>query len=1081
MSGVAVTWGSSDALVATVDASGLVTAAGNGTATITATAGSASGSATATVAQEVETVAVSPPDIELGPGDTLRLTAQAADANGHQIADAVFAWSSSDTTVAQVDATGLVRAIAQGAATIIAAAGGAQGQSEVAVVSSADRAALIALHEAAGGPNWTRSDNWLSDLPLKDWHGVRVGAGGRVVALDLVYNNLTGSLPAEIGDLSALKVLSLSANALTGPLPGEVGKLSSLSDLDLNDNNLTSSLPSELFGLSGLKHLLLGGNSLSGPIPAELGQLSALEGLNLGYNRFAGQIPPELGQLSELKRLSIVVMDGVTGPIPPELGQLSNLVNLDLNNNSLTGSIPGELGNLSSLESMDLSGNLLSGGIPQEFGDLAALELLSLVLNKLTGPVPLELGQLSSLRILDAWGNELSGPLPAELGNLTALESLRFEMNQLSGSIPPEFGNLSSIDQLILSNNNLTGAIPAELGKLPRLRLLDLRGNDLTGEIPPELGAAPLLRRLDLRRNRLSGRIPPGLFDSPLLGSLLLGDNELSGSLPDEIGNLASLMVLDVANNSGMAGALPHTMTALEELGTLLARGTGLCAPAHPDFRAWLSGVAVRRIGECFLAAAYLTQAVQSRTFPVPLVADEAALLRVFPTAQRAGSAGIPPVRARFYLDGTEVHTDTIPGQSTPIPTEIDESSLDMSANLEIPGSVVQPGLEMVIEIDPHGTLDPGLGVPGRIPDTGRLAVEVRRVPTLDLTVIPFLWSENPDSTILDVTRGMTGADTLFRETRTLLPVTEMEVSDRDPVVSSTNEISEVLRQVEAIRTMEGGTGHYMGLMNRLGGAIGLATVGGRASVSVPDETVMAHELGHNMSLRHTPCGSPPSVDTYYPYPDGSIGAWGYDFNSGTLVEPGAHELMGYCYPRWISGYSFSRALRHRSTREAAAQAMVAAPVRSILLWGGAGADGAPFLEPAFVLDAPPATPTTPGAYTITGEDAEGEALFSLSFDMAPVSHGGESAFAFALPVRAGWSSLATLTLSGPGGSYTLEGESDDAMAILRDPQSGRVRAILRDLEPAALAQTTLAMPGIEPGVEAFVSRGIPGAAAWRP
>lgn len=319
MSGVAVTWGSSDALVATVDASGLVTAAGNGTATITATAGSASGSATVTVAQEVETVAVSPPDIELGPGDTLRLTAQAADANGHQIADAVFTWSSSDTTVAQVDDAGLVRAIAQGAATIIAAVGGAQGQSEVAVVSSADRAALIALHEAAGGPNWTRSDNWLSDRPLQDWYGVRVGAGGRVVALDLVYNNLTGSLPAEIGDLSALKVLSLSANALTGPLPGEVGQLSSLLDLDLNDNNLTSPLPSELFGLSGLKHLLLGGNSLSGPIPAALGQLSALEGLNLGYNRFSGQIPPELGQLSDLKRLSIVVMNGVTGPIPPEL------------------------------------------------------------------------------------------------------------------------------------------------------------------------------------------------------------------------------------------------------------------------------------------------------------------------------------------------------------------------------------------------------------------------------------------------------------------------------------------------------------------------------------------------------------------------------------------------------------------------------------------------------------------------------------------------------------------------------------------------------------------------------------------
>ncbi len=774
-------------------------------------------------------------------------------------------------------------------------------------------------------------------------------------------------------------------------------------------------------------------------------------------------------------------MNGVTGPIPGELGQLARLEHLDLTGNSLTGSIPAELGSLSGLRTMDLSGNRLSGAIPPELGNLSALEFLTLIGNRLTGPVPRELGQLSSLRFLDAWGNELTGPLPAELGNLSALESLRLERNRISGPIPPEFGNLSSIDQLVLSENNLTGPIPAELGDLPRLRLLHLHVNGLSGAIPPELAAAPLLTRMDLRKNRLSGPIPPGLFDSPLLGILLLGDNELSGSLPDEIGNLTSLRVLDLTNNAGMAGALPRTMTALPNLRTLLARGTGLCAPSDPDFRTWFAGVAVRRIGECLLAAAYLTQAVQSRTHPVPLVAGGAALLRVFPTAQRASSAGIPPVRARFYVNGTEVHTETIPGKSTPIPTEFDESSLDASANVEIPGSVVQPGLEMEIDIDPDGALDPGLGVARRIPETGRLAVEVRAVPTLNLTVIPFLWSENPDSTILDVTTGMTAADTLFRETRRLLPVTGMEVSDHDPVVSSTNDISELLRQVEAIRAMEGGAGHYMGMMNGLAGAAGLATVAGRVSVSVPEGTIMAHELGHNMSLLHTPCGNPPRVDTYYPYPDGSIGAWGYDFDAGTLVEPGNHELMGYCYPRWISDYSFSRALRHRASEGAATQAPVTAPVRSILLWGGAGADGVPFLEPAFVVDAPPSMPTESGDYMLTGMDADGRELFSLSFDMAPFSHGGESAFAFALPIEPEWAALASLRLSGPGGAFTLGGASERPMTILQDARTGRIRGFLRD-GPGPVSAETNADAEVAPGpnLEVLFSRGIPGAAAWR-
>ena len=141
----------------------------------------------------------------------------------------------------------------------------------------------------------------------------------------------------------------------------------------------------------------------------------------------------------------------------------------------------------------------------------------------------------------------------------------------------------------------------------------------------------------------------------------------------------------------------------------------------------------------------YLTQAVQSREYPVPLVAGDKALLRVFVTAAHATMADIPPVRARFYLNGTERHVAEIPANAAPIPTEVVEGSLSGSANAEIPGEIVRPGLEMVIEIDPDGSLGPSLGVARRIPETGRMAVEVREMPVFDLTVIPFLWSADPD------------------------------------------------------------------------------------------------------------------------------------------------------------------------------------------------------------------------------------------------------------------------------------------------------------------------------------------------
>ena len=135
ITGAAVAWTSSHASVAAVDASGQVTAVANGSATITATAGSASGTAAVTVAQAVSAIAVSPAsDTLLAFGDTLRLTAEATDANGHAVAAASeFSWASSDTLVARVDTSGQVTAAANGNATITAMSASASGTAAVTV------------------------------------------------------------------------------------------------------------------------------------------------------------------------------------------------------------------------------------------------------------------------------------------------------------------------------------------------------------------------------------------------------------------------------------------------------------------------------------------------------------------------------------------------------------------------------------------------------------------------------------------------------------------------------------------------------------------------------------------------------------------------------------------------------------------------------------------------------------------------------------------------------------------------------------------------------------------------------------
>ncbi len=168
-----------------------------------------------------------------------------------------------------------------------------------------DRAALMALYNATDGPNWTINENWGSDAPLDQWHGVATDDSGRVTNIDLSDNQLSGPISAELGNLANLEWLNLTDNQLTGPIPVELGDLSNLTFLSLGRNQLTGLIPVELGSLSNLGALWLFGNQLSGAIPKELGSLSSLGVLYLDDNQLSGSIPVELGNLSNLNHLSL--------------------------------------------------------------------------------------------------------------------------------------------------------------------------------------------------------------------------------------------------------------------------------------------------------------------------------------------------------------------------------------------------------------------------------------------------------------------------------------------------------------------------------------------------------------------------------------------------------------------------------------------------------------------------------------------------------------------------------------------------------------------------------------------------------
>jgi leucine-rich repeat protein SHOC2 len=231
---------------------------------------------------------------------------------------------------------------------------------------------------------------WPVNEQPEHWKGVTM-ENGSVVELVLDEFDLTGAMPAEIGQLigqlTSLVKLNLSHNQLTS-VPAEIGQLTSLQVLGLSDNQLTS-------------------------VPAEIGQLTSLTELKL-YNNKLTNVPAEIGQLTSLTELCLG--DNKLTSVPAEIRQLTSLVKLNLSHNQLE-SLPAEIGLLTSLKVLNLNHNQL-WSVPAEFGLLTSLKVLNLNHNQLES-LPAEIGQLTSLERLNLYSNQFE-EVPAAIRRLEA-------------------------------------------------------------------------------------------------------------------------------------------------------------------------------------------------------------------------------------------------------------------------------------------------------------------------------------------------------------------------------------------------------------------------------------------------------------------------------------------------------------------------------------------------------------------------------------------------------------------------------------------------------------------------------------
>ncbi|MCE2397956.1 MAG: hypothetical protein J4F34_02760 [Gemmatimonadetes bacterium] len=472
--------------------------------------------------------------------------------------------------------------------------------------------------------------------------------------------------------------------------------------------------------------------------------------------------------------------------------------------------------------------------------------------------------------------------------------------------------------------------------------------------------------------------------------------------------------------------------------------------------------------------AVYLNQVIQNRESDVPLIAGRQALLRVFVTADQLNYYLPPKVRVTLYHDGEVVLAEVLEVEHQVLSPEVVESSLTRSHNLLVPGRLVRPGLELLVELDPEDVVPKSPGSRTRVPAEGRMVLDIVEMPVLEQTFVPTLLTLHRDEGVFDWTDDISPESPQVQMARTMLPVGEMTVTvhetyESDADLTTSAGWSQYLREIEAIWNMEGRIGYYYGVVVLPEGSPsgGRGFVGRPVSVGRPRHDTYAHELGHNTSLRHAPCGGAAYPDPGYPYQDGQTGHWGYDFASGKLVDPSIHrDLMGYCLPDWVSDYHFVLSMRHRLEEESAPPP-AGAKEPTLMLWGSASSEEV-LLEPAFFADAVPSLPERPGRYRLQGLGPGGEVRFDLSFAPTPVDHGGAH-FLFNVPYEAGRDGpLERVLLSGPAGRAELGPSGGRTMAIVRDRGTGDVLAIRRDWEGDHL-------PGDPTGPYVLVSGGIPG------
>jgi uncharacterized protein YjdB len=270
LTGRVVLWSTSNAAVATVTSTGVVTAQSPGNAVITATSEGKSGTSAVTVtALPPNAVVVTPAQVLVQQGATSQLTAQVLDSQGRVVPNSQVTFSSSDNAIATVSSSGLVSGVAPGKVTISATSAGLTGTAQVTVtpipvgrvvVTPASPTIAIGTTitlsaqalSASGQPLTGRTVVWSSSLPSI----ASVSAQGVVTGLAAGNTVVFASIDGVLGWVNVTVIPAPVATVTISPsAPGvAVGDSVQLNALlkDASGNTLTGRVVSWSSGATSI-------------------------------------------------------------------------------------------------------------------------------------------------------------------------------------------------------------------------------------------------------------------------------------------------------------------------------------------------------------------------------------------------------------------------------------------------------------------------------------------------------------------------------------------------------------------------------------------------------------------------------------------------------------------------------------------------------------------------------------------------------------------------------------------------------------------------------------------------------------